>query len=219
MRDEPRPAHCVCRIYTIATTSDFTIGTDRHSGTLAATTPPTPSSHHPHNRQNGERPRRACRPVSDPPKNPTATPTKALFPTPKHQHQPNPSQDMEKKRKRICPLLTRYFPFCAGTSPASAARPTASSRPRTTALSRSPSPRLTRTAVTLARTRSTLFAASSAPWARATTAPRASAGRPRVHAGRIAAQSRCRGGPEADRRTTAGSGEGAAREHEAALQA
>ena len=52
-------------------------------------TPPKPFSPPTKNRQNGERPRRACRPVSDPPKNPTATPTKALFPTPKHQHQPS----------------------------------------------------------------------------------------------------------------------------------
>lgn len=55
------------------------------------------------------------------------------------------------------------------TSPASARPPTASSRPRTTLRFRSPSPRLTRTAVpSRARTMSTLSAVSSAPWARVT---------------------------------------------------
>merc|ERR1712080_685188 len=50
------------------------------------------------------------------------------------------------------------------TSPASAARPTASSRPRTTAACRSALPRSTRTAATRARTRCTRCAASCAPW-------------------------------------------------------
>ncbi|PIB02916.1 hypothetical protein CB0940_11620, partial [Cercospora beticola] len=54
------------------------------------------------------------------------------------------------------------------TSHASALLPTASSRPRTTPLFRSPSQRLTRTAARPARTRLTPSAVSSVPWARAT---------------------------------------------------
>lgn len=62
----------------------------------------------------------------------------------------------------------------AVTSPASAAQPTASSRPRTTALFRSLSPRSTRTADSPARLRPTPSAASFAPWASPTTASTAS---------------------------------------------
>lgn len=56
------------------------------------------------------------------------------------------------------------------TSPASALPPIASLRPRTTPQYRSPLARLTRTDVTLARTKSTLSVALYEPWARATTA-------------------------------------------------
>jgi hypothetical protein len=66
------------------------------------------------------------------------------------------------------------FSSRAVTSPASAAPPTASSRPRTTVPSRSPSQRSTRTADSPARPRPTLSAASSAPWASLTTASTAS---------------------------------------------
>jgi hypothetical protein len=63
-------------------------------------------------------------------------------------------------------LLTQTPPV---TSPASALRRAASSRPRTTARARSPSPRSTRTAApSRARTSSMLCPASSVPWARAT---------------------------------------------------
>jgi hypothetical protein len=67
-----------------------------------------------------------------------------------------------------------FFVSRAVTSPASAAPPTASSRPRTTVPSRSPSQRSTRTADSPARPRPTLSAASSAPWASLTTASTAS---------------------------------------------
>lgn len=65
--------------------------------------------------------------------------------------------------------LTDEPPSSAATSPASARPPTALSRPRTTPRCRFRSPRSTRTAVpSRGRTTSTRYAASSAPWARAT---------------------------------------------------
>jgi hypothetical protein len=67
------------------------------------------------------------------------------------------------KRKK-CPANPL---FLTATSHASAAPPTASSRPRTTHPSKSPSARSTRTADTPARTRYTPSAASYEQWARA----------------------------------------------------
>ena len=73
----------------------------------------------------------------------------------------NPRRRKGKERETNVPRIA--------TSPASAAPPTASSRPTTTAPSRSPSARSTRTAATPARTRPTLCAVSSVPAARAMT--------------------------------------------------
>ena len=77
------------------------------------------------------------------------------------------THSLAKLQKRT--QSTNMTSLSTATCPASAAPPTASSRPTTTPPSSSPSARLTRTAATPARTRPTLFAASSVPAARAMT--------------------------------------------------
>lgn len=87
-------------------------------------------------------------------------------PKPPRQYQFDIQKRLARKKDGVLMSRLRF----TATSPASAALPTASSRPRITALSRSPSPRLTRTAApSPARPSSMPSAASSAPWASPTT--------------------------------------------------
>lgn len=79
-----------------------------------------------------------------------------------HHHHPRTHMRNRQKDRNANNAIT-------ATSPASAAPPTASSRPTTTPPSRSPSPRLTRTAATPVRTTPTLCAVSSVPVVRAMT--------------------------------------------------
>lgn len=124
-----------------------------------------PTSQH---RHHGERTRRPCRPVRFP-HDPlicvlapsTARPPSAQKETHTHTRGRQDRQGLTYLERAV-------------TSPASAAPPTASSRPRTTALFRSASPRSMRTADSLARPRPTPSAASFAPWASPTTASTAS---------------------------------------------
>lgn len=77
-----------------------------------------------------------------------------------------PTVSDKTQKKNIISNIPRHSTV---TSPASALRPTASLRPRTTPLSRSTLARLTRTAATPARTTPMLSAVSSVPVARVTT--------------------------------------------------